>query len=366
MSGILRKAPGIFGMVAWIFWSGSCLAKTVDFSRAPPLQQARMALDILSEHYARELHTHHDGDAFHAWQRFVSVGTLMDYEAASGDSHFHALAGELLADHRGLDGNDDDLWLAEAELDWAVQDGNRERQRNALKNAARIFSRLTVHAWDGACGGGVWWDHAHTYKNAITNELFIDVAARLSVMTGDASYKEWALKSWRWFEGSGMILTSHAVNDGLDARCLNNGSPTYSYNQGVILDALRNLTVLTGDPYFLLQAAQIARQAIGKRTTPDGGFREATGVMNIDSRIFRGIFVHALGRLVPALPAGEDREALKTWLTGESVRLWANRFPDAQFDSDWNATPFTPSAQAQLTAASLFVAAARVSGEVAR
>jgi len=366
MSGILRMVPGIFSVAASIFWSGSCLAKAVDFSKAPPLQQARMTLDILSEHYARELHTHHDGDAFHAWQRFVTVATLMDYEEASGDSHFHALTGELLADHRGLDGNDDDLWLAEAELDWAAQDGNRERQRKALKNAARIFSRLTVHDWSGACGGGVWWDHAHTYKNAITNELFIDVAARLSLMSGEDSYREWALKSWRWFEGSGMILTFHAVNDGLDARCLNNSSPTYSYNQGVILDALRHLTMLTGDSYFLLQAAHIARQAIDERTTPDGGFREATGVMNIDSRIFRGIFVQALGRLVPALPVGEDREALKMWLIDESMRLWANRFSDAQFDNDWNATPFTASAQAQLTAASLFVAAARVSGEVAR
>ncbi|MDP9394061.1 MAG: glycoside hydrolase family 76 protein, partial [Actinomycetota bacterium] len=110
-----------------------------------------------------------------------------------------------------------------------------------LAEAKRIFTEMTT-AWDGTCGGGVWWNKDRQYKNAITNELFMLAAARLHRRspngTGAGSYYDWAMRSWTWFNNSGMINSSNLVNDGLNASCQNNNDVTWTYNQGVILGAL--------------------------------------------------------------------------------------------------------------------------------
>ena len=40
----------------------------------------------------------------------------------------------------------------------------------------------------------VWWSGAHTYKNAITNELFLHLSAKLYNRFKDASYLDNAKK----------------------------------------------------------------------------------------------------------------------------------------------------------------------------
>ena len=41
----------------------------------------------------------------------------------------------------------------------------------------------------------VWWSSAHTYKNAITNELFLHLSAKLYNRFKDASYLDNAKKA---------------------------------------------------------------------------------------------------------------------------------------------------------------------------
>ena len=52
---------------------------------------------------------------------------------------------------------------------------------------------------------------------------------------------DWAQREWNWFAQTGMINSSHLVNDGLTASCKNNGRTAWSYNQGVILGGLADL-----------------------------------------------------------------------------------------------------------------------------
>jgi predicted alpha-1,6-mannanase (GH76 family) len=46
----------------------------------------------------------------------------------------------------------------------------------------------------------------------------------------------WAKGCWTWFEETGMQGPNGLINDGVDlSTCKNNGYPTRTYNQGVIL-----------------------------------------------------------------------------------------------------------------------------------
>lgn len=90
-----------------------------------------------------------------------------------------------------------------------------------LYRAANIHDFVTVNAWnDSICGGGVQWCRNNSYKNAITNELFLLSSIRLhpyaSILGRPSTYYlDWALKEWQWFEASGLINGGYLINDGL-------------------------------------------------------------------------------------------------------------------------------------------------------
>jgi predicted alpha-1,6-mannanase (GH76 family) len=101
--------------------------------------------------------------------------------------------------------------------------------------------------------GGLWWSKDETYVNAIANELFLDIAAHLANRAGSRSsyYLRWAKKEWRWFQKSGMINSNNTINDGLDLdTCENNGGTVWSYNQGVVLGGLTELSRATNDDAY--------------------------------------------------------------------------------------------------------------------
>jgi len=144
-----------------------------------------------------------------------------------------------------------------------------------LTTAESIFEDIKASYNTTPCGG-VWWDKANTYVNAIANELFLDVAAHLANRASNATYyRQWAETEWEWFENSGMINSQNTINDGLDkTTCQNNGGTVWSYNQGVILGGLTELAKATGDDSYITTAKTIADAAIAALTT-DGILHDA-------------------------------------------------------------------------------------------
>ncbi|AGL14066.1 glycoside hydrolase family 76 protein [Actinoplanes sp. N902-109] len=169
-------------------------------------------------------------------------------------------------------------------------------------STARADADFMYSYWDSKCGGGVYWKTDRAQKNAIENSLYIQLNAALSQrIAGDTVYRGRAQAGWSWFQASGMINGSNLVNDGISpSTCKNNGDVTWTYNQGVLINALVQLNKLTGDANALTVARRIGDAATGSTyLNPGGILREPNepDQCSGDGVSFKGAFVRGLGVL---------------------------------------------------------------------
>jgi hypothetical protein len=234
------------------------------------------------------------------WQEAVALSTLETYQQASGDMAYSSAIRDAFIHNRSGNfenqADDDTSWWG---LAWL--------QAYDITHSSQYLSMAETDAdyvheeWDDTCGGGVWWlRNPRAYKNAITNELFLELTAWLhNTIPGDKKYLNWAEAEWAWFQGSGMINGSDLVNDGLTNGCTNNHQPTWTYNQGVILAGLAELYEATDDSGLLTEAERIAGAAISDLTTSGVLHEPCAGARCGDNdggaaESFKGIFVRGL------------------------------------------------------------------------
>ncbi|KAF9895270.1 hypothetical protein FE257_000173 [Aspergillus nanangensis] len=228
-----------------------------------------------------------------------------------------------------------------------------------LTAATRIFEDMTT-GWGATCGG-VWWDKAHTANAAIANEIFLSTAAHLArrVPGKKGYYLHWAEKEWEWFRDSGLINDQDTINDGLDlASCRNNGETVWSYNQGVILGGLVELSRATYDTSMIETAHKIATGAIKALSDGNGVLHEScdpdcTG----DGTQFKGIFMRNLQRLQEESP----RDYIRDFLRRNADSIWENDRGDGNKFGAAFAGPYaTANASTQSAASDALIAAAAV------
>lgn len=188
---------------------------------------------------------------------------------------------------------DDEGWWALAWVEAYDFTGNHKY----LEMAKTIFEDMTK-GWDERCGGGIYWKKGMLYKSAISNELFMLLAARLALRDeNNVYYKSWALKEWNWFSKTGMINDLPLVLDGVKDNCEAAGRH-YTYNQGVILAALVEISKLIGDDKYLNRAEMIASAAIKYMSTETGVLRgHPKQEEGADGVQFKGIFMRHLSYL---------------------------------------------------------------------
>jgi glycosyl hydrolase family 76 len=191
-------------------------------------------------------------------------------------------------------------------------------------NTARADADWMYSYWDTRCGGGVWWSTARTAKNAIPNSLYIQLNAALSRrIGGDTVYRQRAQAGWSWFQSTGMLNGENLVNDGVNlSTCRNNGDVTWTYNQGVLINALVELNRLTGDAGALATARRIgdAMTASGY-LSPGGILREPNepDACGGDGVSFKGAAIRGLGVLNAATGG-----AYNTYLQRNAESAYAN------------------------------------------
>ena len=111
-----------------------------------------------------------------------------------------------------------------------------------LPLAEAVFNDLASR-WDfKTCAGGLKWqifsfNVGYDYKNTPSNGGLFQLAARLARYTGNATYLDWAEKSWDWMSAVGLFDSQLNVFDGTDdtKNCTEVDHTTWTYNAGMLL-----------------------------------------------------------------------------------------------------------------------------------
>lgn len=335
-------------------------------SRSLYIGRAKALVDVLQNHWYHTQPIPGWGHEQNEWNAHCTLDMLTDYTRITRDRAYIETI-RFVADNPALlesavkDGVDDMAWAAIAHIK-VYRLLHREA---SLATAKQIFATMTLY-WDDVCSGGVWWNLTRTYKNAITNELFLVLATLLYETTHEPQYLQWAHREWDWFDRTGLINAGSLINDGLD-NCRNNHQTTWTYNQGVVLGGLTALFRLTRQHSYLDQAARIASATLDKLTTTVNGaaiLKEPTGILNSDQQQFKGTFVKYLAQLALMLPrASASRKKFTSFLLANADAVWEHARNDAnECSAYWHGGDQPPihNATTQTAALELLIAAVAV------
>lgn len=297
------------------------------------MARARVAADVLMDSYDP------DKAWFPSswWNSAVALQTIGDYMQRTGDRRYlvqldntfekdkgvfpaGVLSGDPLLGNFTSRAIDDSEWWG---LTW-LQAYDLTRNPKYLDMAVTIANYVNGY-WDtGSCGGGVWWDAERTYKNAITNGLWIRLTAALhNRIPGDSIWLARSRTAWAWFQGSGMINANGLVNDGLTNACTNNGQNVWTYNQGLAIGGGLELWRATRDPHVLADVRRLADAAIGPNAlVTNGALTESCDASDQtcddNAKQFKGIFMRYWTDLVDTTHDGRYAAFLEQQADG----LW--------------------------------------------
>jgi hypothetical protein len=166
---------------------------------------------------------------------------------------------------------------------------------------AETTTRYMHNYWDTQCGGGVYWSTEKKYKASIANELFLAATAGLhNRIPGDTTYLGWANDEWNWFRGSGLINSANLISDGFNVGGCGTNTANYTYNQGVVLQGLVELSRATGNSGLLTTARAIATAGTQKFNRSGVLYEGCEPNCTGDGQAFKGIFIRYLRALATA------------------------------------------------------------------
>jgi len=295
------------------------------------------------------------GDGGFGWENAVAQSSVEAYTQATGDDSYLSEIAATYSEY--LNGNprsgdfpdfedeyvDDTGWWGVAWLEAYLITGDS----GYLKVAEADASFMYDNGWNtdssvcGGSGGVYWYIPDQSTGVAIPNELFLELTAWLYNVTKDSTYLGWAQADWSWLRNSGLINSSYLVGNQLT------GTPSsgcgvstayYTYNQGVLMGALAQLSVATGNASLLTEAEDIASAVIGSSALDPGGvLLESACTLSLcpgNPDSFKGIFVQNLEML--ATTAGTSQ--YNAFIQNQAAAIQASDTNSShQFGMFWDA-----------------------------
>ena len=239
------------------------------------------------------------------WRAAVAQSTLETYYETTGDASYNFVIAQAWAESNGnplaFENNydDDTAWWG---LAW-LQAYNDTHIHQYLE-AAETLADYIHEDWNKtkACGGGgIAWERSGPqfgYSGAIQNELFLELTAwlhntivenekNLGAAALNNPYLSWATQEWTYFQRVQLFHPSQVktTTNTIPAYLVTNSSPSssipsgaecgggniryniYTYNEGVILAGLAELSIATKKPVYLTDAEDIANAVLKPPTT---------------------------------------------------------------------------------------------------
>ncbi len=284
------------------------------------------------------------------WNAYNTFEVLVDYSIATGDSTYLDVIKNFAKNKSAFDnainaGYDDAQWTGIA----FIKVYHLTKEITYLNKAIYIWNYLVKNSWDNSsCAGGFWWNIEKTYKNAITNELFITFSTMLYFETQENKYNQWAIKTWNWFKitemlskENGKTVIKDLVNDGVGTDCKSNKGAIWTYNQALLIGGLTNLWLINEDKQYLEIAKKITDASIDYFA--DDGIliekpfpQKAYNSLNTDQQQFKGIFMRYLSYFINALKRNHINTVKYEDFILSNYKFLLGLYPNKKFGTRWH------------------------------
>jgi len=254
---------------------------------------------------------------------------MVRYSALTGDSQFDdVIAKSLWAQTsdslnfmppnqtKTLGNSDQSAWAIAAMT--AAETGFKKPEDGEWVDLVKNVFDNQVARWDEtACGGGLRWqiysfNAGYDYKDSITTGAFFLLSARLAQFTGNATYSEWADKSFKWLQDVKLLSDKYSVYDGTDT---NTGCGTinhiqWSYPFGLLTEGAAVMYNITNGKEIWKSAVQGFADHLEifqiNSTVIYEPACDKNGKCSVDQRAYKGLLARSIGLAAVAAPFAAD------------------------------------------------------------
>lgn len=280
------------------------------------------------------------------WPQAHAMDAIIDAYLRTGDKKYadlfplwyEGIKQQNFYDHSGYRNNfyDDSEWIALTMV--RLYEATKEERYLAT---AKDLMEWVKTGWNDYAGGGIAWEKFdnEASKNACSNGPAALLAIRLYEVTGDASYMDWAKKTYDWEKETLFNPATGAVYDGINGKTGEINTMTLSYNQGTFVGAAYHLFKATNDESYLNDARKCANFTISSASVIDTSNNIIRDEGSGDGGLFKGIFMRYFRQLLdePAL-SEVYRNKFTTFFNNNAEVLWRNGVnkKDLLFNSSWS------------------------------